>query len=81
VVPSEGVTGGSEQAVQQQSSFMGDSRTFSRTQQPEEPQPLSEIEEQAVSTPTIKVSETCGEAEGWKRVTSSTKVPAPPKGL
>lgn len=39
-------------------------------------------EKQAVFTLTIKVSETSGEGEGWKLMTSGTKRkdPAPPQG-
>ena len=72
VLPTGGVTGGSEQAAQHQGRGKGDS-IFSETQQLEEPQPLAAVEKLAVFTPNIKVSAISGEWKGWKLVTSGTK--------
>lgn len=56
---------------------------FPETQQLEESQSPLAMKKQAVSTPTIKVSKTSGEGEGWKWMTSSTKrkALAPPNNL
>lgn len=70
--PSGGGMGGSEQAAQHQRRSKGD-RTFSATQQLEEPQAPPAVEKQVVSTPTTKGRETSGEGEGWKPVTSDIK--------
>ena len=58
-------------------------RIFSETQQLEDPQTPAAVETQTAPIPTIMVSATSGEGEGWQLVPSGTKrkAPAPPKGL
>jgi len=58
-------------------------RVFPETQQLEKPQSPSAMKKHAVSTSAIKVRKTAGEGKGWKLMTSSSemKAPPPPKNL
>lgn len=56
-------------------------RVFSETQQLEKSQSPPAMERQALPTPTIKVSKTSGEEEGWMTSGTKRKVPAQPKNL
>lgn len=61
----------------------GTDRVFSETRHLEDPHTPAAVETQTAPIPSIKVSTTSVEGEGWKLVPSATKrkVPAPPKGL